>query len=278
MKRGLRHDPKVIAISRELADNRAFMAWWSNPQQMSCRENVTEIVTFANVTRITVASLLDVWSSLNNSIGEDGIMPFMTPQDVDDMAEVPGLGDAMISVGWIIEHADGGLEFPNFTKNNTPSKSRSQPKTAAQRAKEYRERKKAESEASQSSRHVTREKRREEKSIKKEAKASCPASPDVLEKIWGMVPQISRTRSSQVKVKKAWDKIKPADKPSLETLTEALEAWKTTEKWREGYAEGLHIWINDRQWLNLPTPEPDTKPSGTREMQFGARTGHVTKL
>ena len=108
--------------------------------------------------------------------------------------------------------------------------------------------------------------------------ASCLATPDVLAEIWKMVPQVSRTRSSHVKVKKAWGKIKVADRPSLETLTDALASWNLTEKWQEGFAEGLHIWINDRQWENIPQSESSMSPTGTRDIQFGGRSGTVTKI
>lgn len=196
---------------------------------------------------------------------------------LDQLLGHDGFSLALINAGWLEEN-DGSLQVPNFDRH--VSQSAKDRALANERKRIQRDKVTKESRLGRDKKETEArpEKRREEKSIKKEAKASCLASPDVLEKIWGMVPQISRTRSSQVKVKKEWDKIKPADKPTLETLTEALESWNNTEKWRDGYAEGLHIWINDRQWLNIPTLEPKTKPSGTREMKFGGRTGHVTKL
>lgn len=168
MRRGLRHDPKVVAMARELSFRRDFMDWWGDPVRVTCHENVTEIVTFANVTRVTVASLLDVWSALNNSISSDGRAPFMTLDDLDGIAEIPGFGEAMESVGWVIDHGAEGLEFPNFAEHNSPSKSRrGKAKSDAERAREYRARKRAEREDDESvtaSRHVTTEKRREENS------------------------------------------------------------------------------------------------------------------
>ena len=168
MRRGLRHDPKVIAMARELSGRRDFMNWWGDPVRVTCHEHVTEIVTFANVTRVTVCALLDVWASLNNTLAEDGKAPFMCLQDIDDIAEIPGFGEAMQSVGWVLELDDASLVFPNFSENNSPSKSRDgNAKSGAERAKAYRDKKKAEKEAMQTvtpSRNVTTEKRREEKS------------------------------------------------------------------------------------------------------------------
>jgi len=289
MKRGLRHDPKVIAISRELSSNRYFMDWWSDPQGVTCERHVTEFVTFANVTRVTVCGLLDVWASLNNLLKNDGEAEFMTLQDIDDIAEIPCFGEAMKAVGWVLEKETGGLVFPNFSENNTTAKERSPAKSDAQRAKEYRERKKAEKEGEKAesknvtnvtSRHI--EKRREEKS-KKETNVSCPTTSDVLEKIWPLAPKISRSRSSQKQVSDEWTRIKAKDRPSVETLIEAIKAWNESEKWQEGFAEGLHLWIKRKQWENLPTPEIETRAgidanAGTREVTFGGRSGKVTKL
>lgn len=167
MRRGLRHDPKVIAISRHLAKSDDFMKSCIDPSYRHVTENVTNTVTFGFVTRVTVCALLDVWASLNNSLGQDGRAPFMCLQDIDDIAEIPGFGEAMATVGWVIVNAAGGLTFPNFTENNNPSKSRpNKAKSDAERAKAYRERKAGkttDSEPVTPSRHVTTEKRREEK-------------------------------------------------------------------------------------------------------------------
>lgn len=169
MKRGLRHDPKVIAISRQLAADPAFMAWL---EPNASPKNVTQRVTFANVTRVTVCALLDVWAALNNSITTDCRMPYMALQDIDDIAEVPGIGAAMASVGWVVQKPLHGLVFPNFIEHNTPAKSRENTQTNAQRQKAYRGRKKAESDKEKALRYVTTDKNREEKSNKEERESA----------------------------------------------------------------------------------------------------------
>ena len=113
------------------------MNWWSDPVRVTCHANVTEIVTFANVTRVTVCALLDVWAALNETVKMDGVAPFMVLQDIDDIAEIPGFGEAMESVGWVRVLESEGIGFPNFEEHNTPSRERTkEPKTPAQRAKE----------------------------------------------------------------------------------------------------------------------------------------------
>jgi len=85
---------------------------------------------------------------------------------------------------------------------------------------------------------------------------SCPISSDdseILKLIWDRVPRVSRERSSKKQLAEQWRKIKP--KPNKETLQTALSAWNETAKWKEGYAEGVHIWVQNRQWENIPEPE-----------------------
>jgi len=166
IRRGLRQHPKTIQVARHLAVNRAFIAWWSDPVQYGCRHSVTEIVTFANVTRVTVCALVELWCVLNEVIGEDCHVAGMTITDIDDMVEVPGFGEALLAVGWVAENDEKGLFFPNFLEHNVPQKTRPEAKTPAQRAKEYRERKK-QSEARHARHESSRreEKRREENII-----------------------------------------------------------------------------------------------------------------
>jgi len=38
-------------------------------------------------------------------------------------------------------------------------------------------------------------------------------------------------------------------------IAAALDAWKRSKKWRDGFAEGGHRWLKNRQWENLPEVE-----------------------
>jgi hypothetical protein len=171
MRTGLRRHPKVIAMSRNLAADREFINWWADPTRHSVKENVTELVTFENLTRVTVCGLLEVWGAVNAADKGDGHVPYMEVIDIDDIAGIPGFGEAMLLVGWLrLPEEDGlqGVVFPNFCEFNTPDSKRKQAKSDAERAREYRQRKKAkeEAEAERHERHETshrEEKRREEK-------------------------------------------------------------------------------------------------------------------
>jgi hypothetical protein len=65
----------------------------------------------------------------------------MAVSDIDDMVEMPGFGEALLAVGWVVEDGEKGLVFPNFLEHNAPQKTRPEAKTGAQRTKEWRERK-----------------------------------------------------------------------------------------------------------------------------------------
>lgn len=159
IRRGIRQWPKTVAIARHLAANRDFMNWWSDPVRQNCVTTVTEIVTFENVTRVTACALIELWFAINDVVGEDCRVPYMVLSDIDDIVGVPGFGKAMLEVGWVMVHDEKGLIFPNFSEHNVPHKMRSEPKSAADRAREYRERKRV------TARHESsrgEEKRREE--------------------------------------------------------------------------------------------------------------------
>ena len=166
IRRGIRQWPKTVAIARQLASSREFMNWWSDPVQQHCVTNVTEIVTFANVTRVTACALVELWFAINDVVGEDCRVPYMALSDIDDIVGVPGFGEAMLGVGWVVLHDEKGLVFPNFSEHNVTHKMRPEPKSAADRARDYRDRKRGA--ARVTARHETsrrEEKRREEEYI-----------------------------------------------------------------------------------------------------------------
>ena len=54
----------------------------------------------------------------------DGFVPGVTPADVSFAAAVPGIGEALVEVGWLL-HTPEGVQFPNWDRHNgEPSKRR----------------------------------------------------------------------------------------------------------------------------------------------------------
>lgn len=91
---------------------------------------------------------------------------------------------------------------------------------------------------------------------------SCPISSDEKECafIWSNIPSASKMRSSKKQLAAAWKKLRV--KPTLAELESALSAWNKSDKWTAGFSEGIHIWIQNEQWENLPEPSA-SKPNGS---------------
>lgn len=100
------------------------------------------------------------------------------------------------------------------------------------------------------------------KGTRKGQEVSCPITSDeseILKLIWNNAPKEGRERSSKKDLLKSWTKTPLADKPEKEELQKALNAWNASKKWKTGYAEGIHIWVEKQQWLNLPDPMQENK-------------------
>lgn len=223
MRGSLVTNPKVIKMARVLLADPEFLAWFANdgitldPSRSVTRRHVSV------VTRITVGALTPLWAMVNECAARDGILRDATLFEVDEMAGVPGFGRAMKAVGWLIELPDlDGVEFPNFIEHNTVKESRSTgAKTDAERAKEYRDRKKnggssdvtngvtKNCDASRDT--VTTEKRREEKNKYIEPNGSvgktdqtppCPTQ-DLIDLFHEVLPELPKVRLLNDKRKRA---------------------------------------------------------------------------
>lgn len=153
MRGTLRENPKTIAIARNLCNLESFCEFAGIERSPS-----VHTVTFANVTRVTVCALMEVWFAINEGISEHDIVNNMDLESIDFICGIPQFGEAMLSVGWVEVVDSSSLRFPNFNQHNTPERKRSQPKTSAQRAKEYRERKKRDEAERSASRDAERSK------------------------------------------------------------------------------------------------------------------------
>lgn len=178
MRGSLPTNPRVIAMARALLADPDFLDWYGHTDVTTESSRAVTLRHVTVVTRVTVGALVPLWAMVNECAAEDGVLHKTTLFEVDAMAGVPGFGHAMETVGWLVETEDG-VCFPNFHEHNTVKESRStKAKTQAERAKEYRERLKAESATSSqapsrdavtekrdaSRDGVTTDKRREEKS------------------------------------------------------------------------------------------------------------------
>lgn len=135
MRAALVDHPKVIAMSRALQADNDFRHWLTP----GGAPGAVQIVSNRALRCVTTALLMCVWSvarATGKFDGDDLFLPHSNVVDLDEIAGAPGVGAAMVALGWVKElPRNGGLFLPNFVEFNVP-------KTSAERQHEYRERQK----------------------------------------------------------------------------------------------------------------------------------------
>lgn len=95
------------------------------------------------------------------------------------------------------------------------------------------------------------------------------AKPPVtgLDLLWQAALPMARTRSSKVRCRTEWNRIPPEERPTVREALDALRAWNRCKEWRKDcneFVPGLHRWIKDRQWENVPEEVKPEAPSRYR--------------
>ncbi len=119
------------------------------------------------------------------------------------------------------------------------------------------------------------------KLAKAEARVSgAPAPVTGLDLLWKEAFPIAKTRSSKFACRTEWNRIPLSERPTIAEALSALKIWKRCDEWKADgntFVPGLHKWIKNRQWENLPEvtvvdpsaryrsapkkPEPPSDPS-----------------
>lgn len=268
--------PKVLAISEFLATSSDYQDWSTMSGFVpacggSKAQYDRDFQESLRVTRyVTVCALLRFWGYANEH-AKDEFITTLRVTDLDDIVQVPSFGAALESIEWVqYDEIRKGLTLPNFNEYNSSASERSaNAKSAAERQKEYRDRKK-EAEKRDVTRDVTvtrnsnrrEEKRREEKI---NTNTSLPpkgaeATPPFVLPDW-INAQHWDTWHSTPKRKKAT----PAQK---QMAVDKLDAWR---KANEDYAGALeNAAIGGNQGLFLPN-KPATQASGETAYQRSMR-------
>ncbi|WP_312321230.1 hypothetical protein [Stenotrophomonas sp.] len=179
MRSDLYRDPKVSVMADELLGNQGDLARYVS--QMNQRD----MCVTRNVMRnATVGALVSVWGVIRQRgkrVDDDLVCSGVALVIIDDIADLPGFGEAMASVGWIIESTEG-LVFPRFFEEHNVDPTERAKATNADRQRRYRERKQADE--SNVTRDVTvtprEEKSREEKTTSSAAPTSSSPADDLL--------------------------------------------------------------------------------------------------
>ena len=138
-------DPRVFTMADALRQSAHGYVLTSKAKDLF--GDVTNTVTRNVMRDVTVAALSRVWFAANRHT-TDGVFRNATLDYLDTLAQVPGFGAAMESVGYAIyDPQTNTVTLPRFTEYNAPDKNGERSKTAAARRQQrLRERKKAEAE------------------------------------------------------------------------------------------------------------------------------------
>ncbi len=175
MRTDLYRDPKVCVIAEFLMDKEGDLAAYVN---QNCQRDMT--VT-RNVTRCaTVGALVTVWGVMRHRgkrHGDDLSVTGVTAIIVDDIADLPGFGEAMKHAGWLIE-TEEGIVFPRFFEDYNVEVVKEAKSKAAERQARYRRNKCVTSTVTRDVTQPSQSNAREEKSREENNTPLPPTQPD----------------------------------------------------------------------------------------------------
>jgi len=219
MRTDLYRDPKVCVMADALLAADGDLA---RHVDQHCQR---AMAVTRNVTRnATVGALVSVWGVMRlrgKRQDDDLVCRGVKACVLDDIADLPGFGDAMLGVGWAIETPEG-LVFPNFFGDYNADPTAGAASSSAERQRRYRERQKERAGAkSDAARNVTRdvtvthreEKRREEK--EEQGALRAPSAP--ADAVAALDP-VAKSEARGTKLPEGWE-------PS-----EAMTAWARNER------------------------------------------------
>ena len=214
-------------------------------------------------------------SGVSLEAAENAINKFLAP---DPYSRTPD------DEGRRIEKIEGGWALLNHGKYRLMASAEDSKKSNADRQKRHRDKKNRNANVTENNACVTlsngqvtvktdiAEAEAKAEAKKRITKQYSPISSDeseILKIVWDLFPPKSRERSSKKQFAEAWRKTKI--KPSLETLKQSLDAWNQSAKWKDGYSEGAHIWINNAQWENTPELANNTIILNQHELHLMAK-------
>lgn len=172
MRVWLARDPKVLWMADTLASQRCFMNWLTNPMQRHCDKSAYEHVTRDVLVTICVTGLLQVWGVAREQgyrEEDDLLVSRCDIESISAIAGVPGFGQSMADVGWLVEERKGITRFPKFFEQKKSPSDRFAV-SGAQRQRAYRERLKNQSDETVTKSVTARDVTRDEKVTKSDAR------------------------------------------------------------------------------------------------------------
>ena len=91
---------------------------------------------------VSVTAVITVWSAANEHT-RNGVFENADLEDISDIAGIPGFGESMESVGWVIyDEEKMTVTLPNFNEYNTCGENRNKEKAAERQKDTVKERRK----------------------------------------------------------------------------------------------------------------------------------------
>lgn len=245
MRTDLYRDPKVCVMADILIDPDGALARYVN-QNCQCNMVVTR-----NVMRnVTVGALVAVWGVMRlrgKRYEDDLVCNGATVSVIDDIAEMPGFGDAMRQVGWV-QDTESGIVFPRFFEDYNVDPEETAKKKNAERQQRLRDRRKQEAEernVTSRDNNVTVTHREEKRREEKRHLSSVP-SDDSFERFWAAWPSTDR-KAAKAKCAEKWAK---GGLPLIaDTIIEHVEHSKLLNRqWSDGYEPAPLTYLNQRRW------------------------------
>lgn len=243
MRTDLYRDPKVCLMADILMDADSDVSRYVSQH---CQRDMT--VT-RNVTRnAVVGALVAVWGvgrQRGSRVGLDMLVRGCTVSVIDDIADLPGFGDAMLTVGWAKE-TEEGVVFPKFFEEFNVEPAAEQKAKNAQRQQRLRDKRNAESNALRnvtvaSQSHAREEKSREEKKKEENPPLTPPATGGE------PTPEIPST-SIAVPDPEPTHESKPAREPKASAAEVPIPSRLDTPAFREVWS----TWLADRAERKKP--------------------------
>jgi len=292
MRTDLYRDPKVSLMADLLMSEDGALAAFVG-QMTQCGMAVTR-----NVMRNTVVgALVSTWGVMRLRGVPNGIdleCAGATVEVIDDIADLPGFGVAMASVGWVLETPES-LVFPRFFEsyNVDPQKEKN-----AERQRRFRERQRQNRPDAPSVTKALRVTPREEKRrdvnrtppypLAGSNRTTSPATPAAgkaggvregveagFDAFWGAYPR----KDAKQAARKAWQKLAP-DAALTERISAGLKRAKASAQWQEEggrFVPYASTWLNGCRWDDEPAPaaasasRPSTKGDRGSEAELRAQ-------